>query len=108
MILFIGQIADGVSTVFVGFSSDRGDNYWLCRTFGRRKSWHLFGTLCVLVTFPFIFLPCVDCQDSDQYAQMIYYASFVCIFQFGWAAVQISHLAMIPELVRKSYLYSSK
>jgi hypothetical protein len=33
---------------------------------GRRKSWHLFGTLCVVLTFPFIFLKCVECEDSDQ------------------------------------------
>ena len=44
VILFIGQIADGISTVFVGFFSDRGDAYWLSRQFGRRKSWHLIGT----------------------------------------------------------------
>jgi Na+/melibiose symporter-like transporter len=87
--------------------ADRGDNYWLCRQFGRRKSWHLFGTICVLFTFPFIFLRCVGCQDSDQYAQLIYYASFVVIFQFGWACIQISHLAMIPELVSSSiYQYA--
>ncbi|CAB4070293.1 unnamed protein product [Lepeophtheirus salmonis] len=30
--------------------------------------------------------------------QILYYACFVVVFQFGWAAVQISHLAMIPEL----------
>ena len=108
VILFIGQIADGISTLFVGFFSDRGDDYWLCRKFGRRKSWHVLGTVCVVCTFPFIFLGCVDCEDSDQYAQMIYYASFVVIFQFGWAAIQISHLAMIPELVSTTNNYTKE
>ena len=31
---------------------------------------------------------------------MFYYVGFVNIVQFGWAAVQISHMAMITELVR--------
>ena len=35
---------------------------------------------------------------SHESAQLIYYAAFVIIFQFGWAAVQISHLAAIPDI----------
>ena len=30
VVLFTGQIADGISTVFVGYFSDRGDDMWLC------------------------------------------------------------------------------
>ena len=30
--------------------------------------------------------------------QILYLAPFVVIFQFGWAAVQISHLSLIPSL----------
>jgi len=66
VILFVGQISDGVSTVFVGYFSDAGDDFFLCRAFGRRKAWHIFGTLCLLLTFPFVFLKCVGCQDSAQ------------------------------------------
>ncbi|XP_069674356.1 major facilitator superfamily domain-containing protein 12-like isoform X2 [Periplaneta americana] len=56
------------------------------------------GTLCVLGSFPFIFSPCLNCEDSHPWAQLIYYSAFVIIFQFGWAAVQISHLSLIPDL----------
>ena len=97
-LLTTGQIADGISTVFVGIFSDRGDNFWLCNRYGNRKSWHLVGTACVVFSFPFIFLPCVNCEDSSHHAQMVYYSAFIIIFQFGWAAVQISHLSMIPDL----------
>ncbi|XP_017891425.2 major facilitator superfamily domain-containing protein 12-like, partial [Ceratina calcarata] len=58
----------------------------------------ILGTLCVLFAFPFIFSHCVGCETSHQWAQLIYYAAFVIIFQFGWAAVQISHLSLVPEL----------
>ena len=54
----------------------------------------------MLFSFPFIFQPCLGCQDSHKWAQLIYYAAFVTIFQIGWAAVQISHLTLIPILAK--------
>ncbi|KAK0161835.1 hypothetical protein PV327_008246 [Microctonus hyperodae] len=97
VVLLIGQIADAIATPFVGLQSDIDDNFWLCR-YGRRKTWHLLGTGCVLLSFPFIFSQCVNCVDAHHWAQIIYYAAFIIIFQFGWAAVQISHLSLIPDL----------
>ena len=41
-VLLIGQIADALATPFVGFESDKNDDFWLCR-YGRRKTWHLLG-----------------------------------------------------------------
>ncbi|KAK5639096.1 hypothetical protein RI129_011588 [Pyrocoelia pectoralis] len=95
--LLIGQVADALSTPFVGFHSDQSDNIWLCR-YGRRKTWHLLGSLCVVGSFPFIFSPCLNCSGSHSWAQMIYFSVFIIIFQFGWASIQISHLSLIPEL----------
>ncbi|XP_014223881.1 major facilitator superfamily domain-containing protein 12-like [Trichogramma pretiosum] len=99
VILLIGQVADALATPFVGLHSDKNDDFWLCR-YGRRKTWHLTGTICVLGTFPFIFSQCLGCEGSHQWAQLIYYSAFVIIFQFGWASVQISHLSLIPDLTK--------
>lgn len=66
--------------------------------YGKRKGWHLIGTLCVVISFPFIFLGCIGCSNAGLVFQMAYFIAFVVVFQFGWAATQISHLAMIPEL----------
>jgi Na+/melibiose symporter-like transporter len=38
-LLLIGQVADALSTTFIGFASDR-TKHGLC---GKRKSWHLLG-----------------------------------------------------------------
>ncbi|KAG5894370.1 Major facilitator superfamily domain-containing protein 12 [Gonioctena quinquepunctata] len=95
--LLVGQVADALATPFVGYHSDQSDNFWFCR-YGKRKTWHLFGTVCVLFAFPFIFSPCVGCADNRDWGQIFYYCMFIIIFQFGWAAVQISHLSLIPEL----------
>ena len=68
---FLGQLADGASTVFVGYFSDAKDDLWLCNTIGNRRSWHLIGSMCVLISFPFIFVPCITCSMSHQSAQMV-------------------------------------
>ncbi|KAK3913528.1 Major facilitator superfamily domain-containing protein 12 [Frankliniella fusca] len=104
-IMLVGQVADALSTPFVGIKADSKSESWLCK-YGRRKTWHLFGSVCVLVSFPFIFSPCGICKnDSEDYwDQLVYYAAFVCIFQFGWAAVQIAHLSLIPELTPDEHI----
>ncbi|XP_044764974.1 major facilitator superfamily domain-containing protein 12-like [Coccinella septempunctata] len=96
-LLLVGQVADGLATPLVGFQSDHTDGGF-CYSYGKRKSWHLFGTICVLCAFPFIFSPCIHCVNMQRWIQMLYYSIFIVIFQFGWAAVQISHLSLIPEL----------
>uniref|UniRef100_UPI0037E98D57 major facilitator superfamily domain containing 12b n=1 Tax=Semicossyphus pulcher TaxID=241346 RepID=UPI0037E98D57 len=98
VLLLIGQIADGICTPLVGYESDQT----LTGVCGKRKSWHLLGTVSVIISFPFIFNPCLACSDSSpQWAQILYFTPFIIIFQFGWAATQISHLSLIPELVTR-------
>ncbi|XP_074934077.1 major facilitator superfamily domain-containing protein 12 isoform X2 [Phalacrocorax aristotelis] len=100
-LLLAGQAADGLCTPLVGLEADRAAG---CGRYGRRKSWHLAGTTCVLVSFPFIFNPCLGCKENTpQWAAFIYYLPFIIIFQFGWAATQISHLSLIPELVTSDH-----
>ena len=94
----IGQLADGIATVIVGILSDKKDLFKLCIRYGNRKSWHLLGTICVAIAFPFIFMPCLNCENSSQDVKLVYYSGFAIVLMFGWASVQISHLAMIPEL----------
>ncbi|KAJ8736473.1 hypothetical protein PYW08_007129 [Mythimna loreyi] len=96
-LMLIGQVMDALSTPFVGYHSDHTDNH-ISAKYGRRKLWHLFGTVCVIASFPFIFTECIGCSSTHKWAQMYYYAAFIVIFQIGWAAVQISHLSLIPEL----------
>ncbi|CAC5364905.1 Major facilitator superfamily domain-containing protein 12 [Mytilus coruscus] len=95
LLMLIGQVSDALFTPFIGFESD--STVGICNL-GKRKSWHFVGTLCVIGSFPFIFNKCIECGNSPDWAQFIYYAPFVVIFQFGWASVQINHLSLIPDL----------
>lgn len=103
LVLLVGQIADGISTPIVGIFSDKENKFPLCARYGRRKVWHLLGSVLVFFSFPFIFNGCIGCEEATKWAQFAYYVLFVCIFQFGWACVQISHLALIPDLTTKKH-----
>ena len=52
-LLLAGQITDGLATPIVGIESDRFGIFG--RFYGRRKSWHGFGSICVILSFVFIF-----------------------------------------------------
>ncbi|XP_037074108.1 LOW QUALITY PROTEIN: major facilitator superfamily domain-containing protein 12-like [Pollicipes pollicipes] len=97
IIVLTGQVADGISTVFVGLMADKEIQWAICR-YGKRKVWHIIGTVCVICTFPLIFNKCMGCDDSPKLVQLWYFVAFVVVFQFGWASVQISHLSLIPSL----------
>lgn len=98
-LLLIGQVVDGISTPIIGFLCDITP-FWFYG-FGRRKLWHLLGTVLVAVSLFFFWhkcLPCVAVNGAPLDKQIVWYAVFIAIFQFGWASVQISHLSLIPEL----------
>ncbi|XP_062602033.1 major facilitator superfamily domain-containing protein 12-like [Saccostrea cucullata] len=95
-LMMIGQSVDAVLTPLVGLASDNSKSG--CCKIGRRKSWHLIGTICSCLGFPFIFIPCWFCGGVPDWAQFIYYVPLVVIFSFGWACAQIGHLALIPEM----------
>ncbi|XP_033838971.1 major facilitator superfamily domain-containing protein 12-like [Periophthalmus magnuspinnatus] len=98
VLLLVGQIADGVCTPLIGYESDRTPG---CGNYGKRKTWHLVGCLSVALSFSFIFNQCLGCSSqTPQWVSVLYFVPFIVVFQFGWAAVQISHLSLIPELVR--------
>ncbi|XP_066252161.1 uncharacterized protein [Euwallacea similis] len=102
ILLLVGQVADAIATPFVGYNSDKSRDWWIYR-FGKRKVWYLMGTICVIFTFPFIFSPCIGCSSSPKLNQMLYYSFFITFFQFGWAATQIAHMALIPEITSNKH-----
>lgn len=88
-LVMLGQIGDALATPVVGVLADR---------YGTKRLWHIAGTLMVFISFPMIFSICINCTLSSIAWQTVYFSLFILIFQFGWAIVQITHLAMIPEL----------
>ncbi|KNC48186.1 glycoside-Pentoside-Hexuronide :Cation Symporter family [Thecamonas trahens ATCC 50062] len=99
ILLFVGQGVDAAMTPTVGVLSDK----FTSLPYGQRKSWHLFGTLCVALSFPFILgsdFPFVKHFSTN--GQLGYFSVFIAIFQIGWASTQVAHLSLIPELTSSS------
>ena len=100
LLLLIGQISDGLATPVVGFLSDKTDI-----RFGKRRAWIAIGSFIVALSFPPIFhQPFLSflSLSSSLTLLVLYYAFFIVIFQWAWASVQVSHLALVPELSRDS------
>ncbi|XP_078473230.1 major facilitator superfamily domain-containing protein 12-like [Lampetra fluviatilis] len=96
LLVLLGQVADGLATPLVGIAADRAP---AIPGMARRKSWHLLGTVLLTLTFPFTFASCLACGLAPQEGTLLgYYAPFIVLSQVAWAAVQVSHLALIPEL----------
>ncbi|KAI6214661.1 hypothetical protein M3Y94_00294900 [Aphelenchoides besseyi] len=88
LLMLIGQATDALCTPLVGLLSDAGVLPEFLLKIGKRKAWHLMGTIAV--------------SGQSEWWQILWFAIFIIIFQAGWASVQISHLAMIPELSSSS------
>lgn len=119
ILLLIGQVADAAATPVIGFLCDMTRS-----RYGRRKTWHLVGTIMVAVSLFFFWHKCLFCTEGAALVngtdvsiltvvddgmvggntgtpiqlRLLYFAIPIIIFQFGWASVQISHLSLIPEL----------
>ncbi|XP_062558824.1 major facilitator superfamily domain-containing protein 12-like [Armigeres subalbatus] len=90
-LVMLGQVGDAIATPIVGFLTDK---------YGTKRQWHIAGTFIVFLTFPMIFSLCPWCDVAPHWWEIVYFIIVILLFQFGWPIVQITHLAMIPELSR--------
>ena len=97
LVAMLGQVTDGICTPITAILNDKT----VCR-YGRRKIWHLIGSLCVSLSFPLLFTRFLGDEVSNS-LKLAYYIGVAAVFQFGWGCVQISHLSLIPEIaIRES------
>ena len=55
ILFLLAQISDAIATTLVGFVIDK---FGLCGLrYGKRKSWHLVGSLLIVLSFPFQYFP---------------------------------------------------
>lgn len=96
-VMLAGQLADGIATPLVGLYSDK-----FVTRIGKRKPWYIFGTILVPLCFFWVFEKCYPSEglsgNSELAVSTLWYCTWAALFNVGWAAVQISHLALIPQL----------
>ncbi|XP_058805399.1 major facilitator superfamily domain-containing protein 12-like [Phymastichus coffea] len=94
-LLLLGQVVDALMTPVFGVLVDR---------YANKKAWHVVGSALVTFSFPVIFGSFV--RNPFSVGTMFVYVFSIIVFQTGWAAVQISHLSMIPALTGSNVLRS--
>jgi Na+/melibiose symporter-like transporter len=91
-VMLAGQVADAIATPLVGIFSDKTNT-----KIGKRTPWYIGGTILVICSFTLIFVKILPANSSDAVI-LIYYIVFASLFNIGWAAVQVSHMALVPSL----------
>ena len=90
-ILLVAQISGGIFAPMMGIISD----LIRCPLYGSRKFFHLVGLVAFAGSFFFLWHDCFGCGDRFR---TIYYSSFTVVFELGFMTMQITQLALLPEL----------
>ncbi|EDO44500.1 predicted protein, partial [Nematostella vectensis] len=102
IIFLTGQVANSVLSPAVGYACDRFRVPFLGRV-GHRKAWHLIGVLIMAGSLPFLFSPCLPCSEtSSEWVALIYYTVVLVATNFGFTAIEISHLSLLPKIAVRS------
>jgi Na+/melibiose symporter-like transporter len=93
-VLLSGQIADALATPIVGILSDKFDT-----KIGRRTPWYIGGTILVIICFTLMFQSDYILPNDVSYGlKMMYFIINPSLFNVGWAAVQVSHMSLLPSI----------
>lgn len=70
---------------------------------GRRKFWHMLGTVLLLFAFPLVYVyPLLLPENTDAFRHftihLVVYVFLIAMFQMAWAMVQVSHVSLITDL----------
>lgn len=101
-IFLSSQIADAISTPFIGYGCDKSLSKRITKKYGNRKIWHLLGSAGIALIWPFVFSPCLLCnEESPDWVPVAYYCFFAALFSVGWPMVEISHLSLMPHVAKR-------
>ncbi|KAL9973204.1 hypothetical protein ACROYT_G019624 [Oculina patagonica] len=102
-IFLSSQIADAISTPFIGYGCDKSLSKTITKKYGNRKIWHLIGSVGIALVWPFVFSPCLLCkEDSAAWVPVAYYGVLAALFSVFWPMVEISHLSLMPHVAKRS------
>ncbi|XP_066027607.1 major facilitator superfamily domain-containing protein 12-like [Pocillopora verrucosa] len=84
-----------------GFLCDKVKIPVLSRRLGKKKSWHLFGTIAATIGVPLLFSQCLVCgSGTSEWVVLLYYFSIATVISFSINFVDISHLSIILVLAK--------
>ncbi|CAH3147478.1 unnamed protein product, partial [Porites lobata] len=95
------KLALAFASPFSAFLVDRINIPFLSRKIGRRKSWHLVGTVLGVVFMPMFFSTCYACpDDSKEWQKIVSLSIFNVILALSGCLLDIGHLTLIPVIAK--------
>ena len=95
------KLALAFASPFSAFLVDRINIPFLSRKIGRRKSWHLVGTVLGVVFMPMFFSTCYACpDDSEEWQKIVSLSIFNVILALSGCLLDIGHLTLIPVIAK--------
>ena len=95
------KLALAFASPFSAFLVDRINIPFLSRKLGRRKSWHLVGTVLGVVFMPMFFSTCYACpDDSKEWQKIVSLTIFNVILALSGCLLDIGHLTLIPVIAK--------
>lgn len=94
--LLIGQVSDAILSPVTGYLGDRVQIPVVSKKIGRRKSWHLVGTIMMACGTPLLFNRCLVCTDFPDISWLpaVYYICIVVVVCMSYNIVEINHLSI--------------
>ena len=90
---FVGAL---VFRPIVGYMCDRVYIPVLSQKLGKRKSWHLVGSVLTVVFVPLFYSTCFVCSsEPSEWQLMVYYCIITTFVMFSVSCIEIAHLSLI-------------
>ena len=96
LIFMIGNITDAFVVVLTGFIIDLDFKYRIYDLYGKLKSWHLVGTICLLMNYILLFLPPLGIEIEGPVTA--YYTTICVMLNSGYSIIAIAHNSIISKL----------
>ena len=101
LVLVIGQVANFVANVLFGYCCDKVDVPFLSSRRGRRKTWHLIGSILTALFLLLAFSLCLICiESSPSWLRFAYFTIAYGFHSFWYGAAEMGYISFIPELAK--------
>ena len=101
LVVLVSQLADSFTSPLIGYCSDKLSPPLIGRLIGRRKAWHLLGTILMTVCFSLKFTSCLFCPaGSSGWHNFAYYAVIAAVTNLAFPVIDISHLSIMAVVAK--------
>ena len=99
IIFFISQTLMAASFFATSFGHTKRFRWRSFSSYGGRKAKHIVGSAGVLLSWPYVFTPCLFCgHHSSDVELSAYYLPTVALFSICWPLAEVSYYSLMTEI----------